>query len=142
MIDGRRRRCIGAGAVLLLAAAGCGGGTLGASALEQHARSLRSGAAEGALLAGDAASGRTTDTFLSGHAAELAGATEGVESALTTSDAARGLDDARRRLIGVAREVGDDLQRLGDADGEEQRALQHELAAAADEIEQIGASLP
>ena len=59
--------------VVLLGAA-CGGGDLGPTALSQRAGSLQSTAAEGALLAHDAASGKTAGTWTREHSAELAAA--------------------------------------------------------------------
>jgi hypothetical protein len=54
--------------VVLLLAAGCGGGgKLGAKALSQQARSLQSDAAEGALLAEDVFSGKTTRVYTRQH---------------------------------------------------------------------------
>lgn len=129
-------------AAVLLALAGCGGrGPIGAAALERQAESLRSGAAEGALLAEDAAAGRTTRTFQRLHSSELADAVAGVESALSSSEAEPGLDAERRRLVDVAGRVRNGLERLGGASGDEGRALARDLGAAAGESERIGASL-
>jgi len=51
--------------------AGCGAGELSASALSKQADSLRSLAAEGALLAEDASAGKTTRTFSRVHSSDL-----------------------------------------------------------------------
>jgi len=68
--------------VLLLAAAGCGGkGTLGPKALQQEATGLQALAAEGGILAGDAARGRSTSVFVRVHAQYL---TKAAHSSATT----------------------------------------------------------
>jgi hypothetical protein len=57
----RKTRVLVLGVILALLGAGCGsGGKLGAKALSQQSKSLQSEAAEGALLAQDAVSGKTT----------------------------------------------------------------------------------
>ena len=137
-----RHQAVALGAAALVAAAGCGGGgPVGRTALEGQSQSLQSGAAEGALLARGGASGRTTRTFRRVHASELAQAASEVASALRDSEAEHGLEETRHRLVSVAVEIHADLKRLGDASGDEQRALAADLDAAALESRRIGASL-
>lgn len=64
--------CSSRGVILALLGAGCGGGgRLGAKALSQQAKSLQSLAAEGALLAQDAVSGKTTRVYRREHSSDL-----------------------------------------------------------------------
>src|SRR3989442_6055682 len=97
-------------AALLLA--GCGG----QSALQREAKNLQSLAAEGSLLAGDAARGRSTAVFTREHAGFLHAA-----AAATAKTLARG----SRPLARLAARVTDDLARLArsGSDGAEQKRL-------------------
>ena len=64
--------CSSRGGILALLGAGCGGGgRLGAKALSQQAKSVQSLAAEGALLAQDAVSGKTTRVYRREHFSDL-----------------------------------------------------------------------
>ena len=128
--------------VLAVLAAGCGGrGELGAKALSQHSKSLESGAAEGALLAEDASSGRTTDIYLHEHAADLIGAISRETASLTKAEADPGLEPKLRALRGLAVRVSAELRQLPGASRDRQRALGRELGSAAGELERIGKGL-
>ncbi|MDP9318146.1 MAG: hypothetical protein M3O94_03550 [Actinomycetota bacterium] len=128
--------------LLALLSAGCGGGgRLGAEALLQQSKSLQSEAAEGALLAQDAASGKTTRIFVRERSAELYQAASGTEASLKTAEAENGLAVKLRQLAAVAKHVSSDLMRLGGASGGEQQALAHDLQTAALESQRIGESL-
>jgi hypothetical protein len=138
----RRESVVAWGVVLALLSAGCGGGgRLGAKALLQESKSLRSVAAEGALLAQDAASGRTTRIFARERSAELYQAASGVAGSLKAANAESGLGVKLRQLVVVATRVSSDLMRLGGASSGEQRMLGGELQAAALESQRIGESL-
>jgi hypothetical protein len=126
---------------LILAAAllcaGCGGGKLGASALSKQADSLRSLAAEGALLAKDASAGKTTRTFARVHSSDLDKAAAKAATSLETAKTKPALESKLHRLASLARRVGDELDRLGGASKDEQRTLANELQRAAVQSNQI-----
>ncbi len=127
--------------VVAVFGAGCGGGKLGAKALQQESASLRSLAAEGALLAEDAASGKTTAIYTREHAADLVQAASQAEASLKTAKTAPLLERKLRRLVVIAAQVRGDLERLGGASRDEERALGRGLQAAADESQRIGEGL-
>jgi hypothetical protein len=136
------RRVLLLGVVLALLGAGCGGGgKLGAKALSQQARSLQSVAAEGALLAEDVISGRTTRIYTREHSADLHKAASQVEASLRTAKTAPGLEGKLRRLEVIATRVSTELERLGHASKGEAHALRRELEADAAESETIGKGL-
>ena len=116
-----------AGALLL---AGCGG----QSAVQQEAKNLQSLAAEGGLLAGDAARGRSTTTFTREHAGFLRAA---------AAASAKTLAQGPRPLARVAARVRDDLARLArsGSDRAEQRRLSADLTRAAKAAAKLGQSL-
>jgi hypothetical protein len=120
---------------VLLLAAGCGGkGSLGPKALQQEATGLQSLAAEGGILAGDAAGGRSTSAFLRVHAQYLAKAAQ--SSATTLA----GGGPAAETLAGLAKTVARDLDRLSHSgsDRTEQRGLASALARAATRAAKLG----
>lgn len=116
---------------VLALAAGCGGGMLGSSALSQHAKTVQSLAAEGALLAEDAVAGRTTSVYTREHAAELAKAASREAASLQKAKTDAALEPKLRRLGTLAARVASELDRLGDASRGEQRTLGRALNAAA-----------
>jgi hypothetical protein len=120
---------------------GCGGGSLGAKGLAEHSKAVQSLAAEGALLAGDSAAGKSTGTYRREHAADLSAAAAKAETSLEHATAAPGLDPKLRELRAVAAKVHAELERLGGASKDEQRALRRALQAAAGRSEHIGAAL-
>ena len=124
-------------ALLLLVA--CGGqGTLGKKALSQEAKGIQSLAAEGSLLAGDAARGRSTTVFTRVHARFLRDAAR--KSAATLE---HGGTSKAQRLGRVADRVGNDLERLSrsGSDRDLQRLLQNDLALAVDATKRLDKSL-
>jgi hypothetical protein len=119
----RLKRVLRLGVVLALVGAGCGsGGRLGAKALLQQSKSLQSEAAEGALLAQDAASGKTTAIYTREHASALYRAASQIDASLKSAHSA-------------------DLRRLGSASEDEQRVLTRELQAAVQASQKIGEGL-
>jgi hypothetical protein len=128
-------------ALVALFGAGCGGGKLGAKALSRESASLRSLAAEGALLAEDAVSGKTTGIYTREHSADLNKAASEAEASLKAAKTEPALEPKLRRLAVLAAQVRADLERLGNASKEEERALGRGLQAAADESQRIGESL-
>ena len=129
-------------AVALFVAAGCGGGgTLGPESLAKHAEAVQSLAAEGALLAGDSAAGRSTRVFREEHSAELAEAAASAATALKKGEAEPPLGPKLHRLAAIATRVQTDLERLGSASTAEQREIERRLEAAARTSEKLGEEL-
>lgn len=107
----------------LLLVAGCGGkSTLGPKALQQEATGLQSLAAEGGILAGDAAHGRSTSVFLRVHAQYLTKAAQASASTLAAGG------PAATSLANLATNVARDLEGLSHSGSD--RAQQRRLAAA------------
>ena len=135
----RRERVLVLGVIVTLLGAGCGsGGNLGAKALSQQSKSLQSLAAEGALLAQDAVSGKTTRIYMREHSSDLYKAASQAEASLKAAKTESALQPKLRQLAALATRVSDDLKRLGGASKDEQRALGGELQTAARESEKIG----
>jgi flavin-dependent dehydrogenase len=103
-------------AVLL---AGCGSQTL-----QQQSKSLKALAAEGGLLAGNAARGRSTNVFMREHTGFLLKSARSSASALAAQTSTQG-----RELARLATRVRDDLERLerSGSDRAEQQRLQTDL---------------
>jgi hypothetical protein len=124
-------------AVLLLV--GCGGqGALGKKALSQEAKGIQSLAAEGGLLAGNAARGSSTSTFTRVHARFLRDAAR-----KSTGTLERGGTSKAHRLARLADRVGNDLERLSrsGSDRDLQRMVQRDLALAAGATKRLDKSL-
>jgi hypothetical protein len=140
-----RKRSWCSQAALILAAAllcaGCGGGKLGASALSKQADSLRSLAAEGALLAKDASAGKTTRTFARVHSSDLDKAAAKAAASLEAAKTIPALESKVHRLASLASRVSADLDRLGRASKDEQRTLASDLQRAAEQSNQIAEGL-
>jgi hypothetical protein len=118
--------------VMALVGGGCGsGGQLDAKGLSQQLTSLQSQAAEGALLAQDAASGRTTRTYTREHSTELYQAALQVEAMLKAATTEPALQPKLRQLVVLAGQVSAGLGRLAGASREEDRRLARQLEASA-----------
>ena len=118
--------------ILALLSAGCGsGGKLEAKALSQQSKSLQSLAAEGALLAQDAVSGKTTRIYAREHSSDLYKAASQAEASLKAAKTEPALQPKLRQLTALATQVSAALKRLGGASKDEQRALGRELETAA-----------
>ena len=102
---------------------------------------MQSLAAEGALLAGDSAAGRSTGVYRREHSSELAAAASKAARSLETAKTTSALEPRIRRLHGIALRVGSQLKHLEGASKAEARALEHELQAAADSSEKLGEGL-
>ncbi|MGZ6716371.1 MAG: hypothetical protein ACXVFG_16670 [Gaiellaceae bacterium] len=138
----RRRRVLVLGVILALLGSGCGSGArLGAKALSQQSKSLQSLAAEGALLAQDAVSGKTTRIYTREHSSDLFKAASQAEAALKAAKTEPALQPKLRQLAIVAAHVSAALERLGGVSQDEQRALGRELQTAALESQKIGKKL-
>jgi hypothetical protein len=122
--------------------AGCGGGgALGASSLATRSDTVRSLAAEGALLARDGADGKTTSIFTREHGSFLSQAASTTTSSLRKARAKPALEPQLRRLRTLSARVRDQLKRLDGASRAEQRQIADTLGEAADEAEKISASV-
>jgi hypothetical protein len=131
-----RRVVVLASALLLVA--GCGGkGSLSPKAVQQQAADLQALAAEGGILAGDAARGRSTSVFLRVHAQYLAKAAQTSVTAL-----APGGPPPAHRLAGLAEKVARDLDRLSrsGSDRAQQGRLADALTRAAKRAAKLGQS--
>ncbi len=138
----RLKRVLGLGVILALVGGGCAsGGQLGAQALSQQSKSLQSEAAEGALLAQDATSGRTTRIYTREHSSELFRTASQAEVTLKAAKSEPALEPKLRQLALLAGQVSADLKRLGSASRDEDRALALELQAAAQASQEIGKGL-
>ncbi len=138
----RLKRVLGLGVILALVSGGCAsGGQLGAQALSQQSKSLQSEAAEGALLAQDATSGRTTRVYTHEHSSELYRTASQAEVTLKAAKTEPALEPKLRQLALLAGQVSADLKRLGSASMDEDRALARELQAAAHASQEIGKGL-
>lgn len=123
-------------------AAGCGGSSmLRPSALAKQADAVRSLAAEGALLAGDAASGKTTSVYLHAHASELSSSASKSTTSLGSAKTAPSLEPRLRHLRRISAQVAAELRLLGGASSAESRTLARELQAAADASKKVSDGL-
>jgi hypothetical protein len=144
-VDGdllRLKRVLSLGVILALVAGGCrSGGHLGPKDLSQQSEALQSEAAEGALLAQDAASGRTTRIYTREHSSDLSVAASQAEVMLKAASVDPALRSRLRRLALLAGLVSADLARLGSATRDQDRALARELELAAEASNRIGEAL-
>ena len=125
----------------LIGTACASNGQPGAEALLQGSESLRSAAAEGALLAEDAVSGKATSNYIHEHAVELSEAASQIEATLKAATTEPALEPALGQLAILAGQISADLGRLSEASTDEQRTLTSELQAAADATQRIGEGL-
>jgi hypothetical protein len=138
----RRERLLVLGVILALIGAGCGsGGRLGAKALSQQSKSLQSDASEGALLAQDAVSGKTTRIYTREHSSDLSKAASQAYASLKAAKTEPALQPKLRQLTALATQVSAALKRLGGASRDEQRTLGRKLQTAARESAKIGKGL-
>ena len=123
--------------VVLLVAAGCGGGgSVSQKDVQKQFETIQSLAAEGALVADGAADGRTTDVFVRVHTGYLDKAARKVEGQLSSARASGAAERDRVRAARLASSVAGELARLGDDPGDRVRArrieqqLQRDASAA------------
>jgi len=128
--------------ILALTAAGCGSSSqLDAKALSEQSKTLRSEAAEGALLAEDALSGKATRIYTHEHAFELSTAASQIEATLVAARTVPALEPELAQLAALASQISADLRRVSGASTDEQRTLTGELHAAAEASQRIGEGL-
>jgi hypothetical protein len=110
---GRWRRAARAvPALLLVALAGCNGGTVDDHALKRDAEQVASLATEGELLANDMSKGATTKYFSRVHAKELSRAASDLADALGERPTASGIEADVRKLSRLAAKVSRQLEQL------------------------------
>lgn len=106
----------------VVVAASCGGGgALSEKSLQTQAAAIQSLAAEGALVAGGAAEGRTTDVFVRVHTDDLLKEARKAQAELASASAGGTLARKRNRAARLAGRVAEELERLHRAPGD--RAL-------------------
>jgi hypothetical protein len=113
--------------ICALVLAGCGGGTLSKQTLEKDAGSIQSLAAEGTLLATQAAEGEGTHYFTRVHARYLEQDAAKLQRKLASARPDPTLDQKRSAAAALAALVDEQLGRLHDAPGD--RRLAERLAA-------------
>ena len=99
-------------AFLVLALAGCNGGTVDKHALQRDAENVASLAIEGGLLADDVSRGRSTKYFVRVHAKELSRKASNLEDALAERPTTPGITADVRKLSKLAGKVSRELERL------------------------------
>jgi hypothetical protein len=99
-------------ALVVLALAGCNGGTVDKHALKRDAEKVASLATEGELLANDVSKGRSTKSFARVHAKELSRAASDLEDALARRPTSPGITSDVRKLSKLAGKVSGELEQL------------------------------
>jgi hypothetical protein len=126
-------------AALVLALAGCGGGTLGPHAFKKDVETVQSLAAEGALVAKQVAHGDVTHTFVRVHTRYLEQQASTLARRLSTARVQPSLAGKRRRAARVAAAVDRDLGLLHRHPGDRGlgKRLSTELERAAKQAEEL-----
>ena len=101
-----------AAAVVVVALAGCNGGTVDSHALKRDAENVSSLASEGQLLANDVAKGASTKYFARVHAKELSVAASDLADALAERPTSPGIEPDVRKLSRLAEQVSRHLEQL------------------------------
>jgi len=133
---------LGLAVILALVGTGCyGSRQLGAEELLQQSKSLQSEAAEGALLAEDAVSGKATSIYTREHAFELYRAASEIEASLSAAVSEPAFERELDKLAVLANQISADLKGLSSASTVEQRILTRGLHKAAQASQRIGEGL-
>ena len=122
-----------------LAVAGCGGGTLSEKQFQKQVEAIEALGAEGALVAEDAADGRTTGTFVRVHSRYLEETGTKVETQLRSAHAVGDLEQKRVEALRLARKVDEELDELSRSSGDPSLAnrLQSRLSDDADAAKEL-----
>ena len=123
--------------------AGCGGGgTLDEEAIQREAEAIQSFAAEGALLAGDVADGKSTVPFTRVHAGELHEQASKLEQTLSEAKAAPAVEEELAQAVAVIDDVVATLDQLERSPGDSElaRGAQRKLEQAAKKAEELAGS--
>ena len=99
-------------ALLVLALAGCNGGTVDKHALKRDAEKVGSLATEGELMANDVSKGASTKHFVRVYAKELSGAAADFEDSLAKRPTSPGITSDVRKLSKLAGKLSRELERL------------------------------
>ena len=99
-------------ALLVLALAGCNGGTVDKHALKRDAENVASLASEGGLIADDVSRDRSTKYFVRVHAKELSLKASNLEDALAERPTSPGITSDVRKLSKLAGKVSRELEQL------------------------------
>jgi hypothetical protein len=99
-------------ASLVVALAGCNGGTVDKHALKRDAENVASLASEGGLLADDVSRGRSTKYFVRVHAKELSTKASNLENALAERPTSPGIASDVRKLSKLAGKLSRQLEQL------------------------------
>ncbi len=140
-VTSRPRAAFAVAVAFVLATACSSGGPLDQEALSQEADTLRSTAAEGALLARDDLAGKMTSIFLQEHAADLSDAVSQTAATLTAATTEPALEAQLQELATIAGQVTTALEQLPTASTDEEHRLADELQAAAETSRRIGDEL-
>jgi hypothetical protein len=124
--------------VVLLCASCSAGGRLGAEDLSSQLDALRSHAAEGALLAQDAAAGRSTDIFTREHSSALAESVAQIEASLKAATTEPALEAKLSRLQVLAARIGAALERLSTAPTSQDHVIAQDLQAGEELAAELG----
>ena len=127
-------------ALLVLALAGCNGGTVDRHALERDAEQVASLATEGELLANDMSKGASPKIFARVHAKELSQAASNLADALAERPTSPGIERDVRKLSRLAAKVSRQLEllHLHPADRSLAQSLEQPLSDDADAADQLG----
>jgi hypothetical protein len=119
------------------------GGPIRQDELRRSVESLQSYAAEGTLIANDAAQDRTKATFTRVRCGELAERAEHEAEKLNDAAAKQGTAEAKPRAVSIASEISDQLSRLqvAPSDPAVARDVQRHLADLADDAERLADTL-
>jgi hypothetical protein len=99
-------------ALLVLAVAGCNGGTVDRHALKRDAENVASLASEGGLLANEVTKDHSTKYFVRVHAKELSDKASNLQDALAERPTSPGITSDVRKLSKLAGKVSRELEQL------------------------------
>ncbi len=124
---------------LVVVAASCGGGALSEKSLQTQAAAIQSLAAEGALVAGGVAEGRTTEVFVRVHTDDLLKEARKVQAKLDSESAGGTLERKRKTAARLPGRVAQELEQLHRAPGDRALAgrLKSMLERLADDAKQL-----